>query len=135
MTSDLVSNLNDKCNNIVKIFVFSLFSVSDLKTSALESGSPERSLVRNRSRDSESSEHLNGSLQHQKSSDSGSSSRQRSMSVDDGKKDSVVGEKLIEIEKTETGSVKWSVYKHYLQYVGVLFTCMTILFSVAYQGK
>lgn len=41
--------------------------------------------------------------------------RQRSVSVDEKKGEAAVGEKLIEAEKAETGSVKWDVYKHYLK--------------------
>lgn len=113
-----------------------LFVVSDLRSTATENSTPEHSsILRHRSRDSESSERINGSLQRQKSSDSNRSLRQRSVSVEDGKKDAVVGEKLIEIEKTETGSVKWTVYKHYLKSIGVLLTCATILLNMIFQGK
>lgn len=113
--------------------------VGDLKTPLVDSASPERSLVRHRSHvsesRSESSERLNGSLQRQKSSDSNRSLRQRSVSVDEAKKGSLVGEKLIEIEKTETGSVKWAVYKHYLKSIGIFLTLTTILLNMVFQGK
>lgn len=122
--------------SVTLIFIFcTLFSVGDLKSTATEGSTPERSIIRHRSRDSESSERANGSLQRQKSSDSSRSLRQRSVSVDDGKKDAVVGEKLIEVEKTETGSVKWTVYKHYLKSIGVFLTCTTILLNMIFQGK
>lgn len=68
------------------------------------------------------------------SSDSSNSLRKQSVSVAEGKKDSVVGEKLIEIEETEKGSVKWAVYKHYLQYIGIFFTSTAIVFSLLFQG-
>lgn len=112
-----------------------ILSVGDLRPSATEGNIPERPLLRHRSRDSQSSERANGSLQRQKSTDSGSSLRQRSVSVDDGRKESMVGEKLIEIEKAETGSVKWTVYKHYLKSIGIFLTLATVLLNMLFQGK
>ncbi|XP_026315306.1 multidrug resistance-associated protein 1 isoform X2 [Hyposmocoma kahamanoa] len=41
--------------------------------------------------------------------------------------------KLIEAEKAETGSVKWSVYKHYLMSVGVLASLVTVLMNLVLQ--
>ncbi|XP_063822466.1 multidrug resistance-associated protein 1 isoform X1 [Ostrinia nubilalis] len=41
--------------------------------------------------------------------------------------------KLIETEKTETGSVKWSVYKHYLTSVGVVASIVTVLMNLILQ--
>ncbi|XP_072938928.1 multidrug resistance-associated protein 1 isoform X2 [Epargyreus clarus] len=41
--------------------------------------------------------------------------------------------KLIEAEKTETGSVKWSVYKHYLMSVGMCATTLTVLMNLVLQ--
>ncbi|KAL4706573.1 hypothetical protein ACJJTC_015771, partial [Scirpophaga incertulas] len=41
--------------------------------------------------------------------------------------------KLIEAEKAETGSVKWSVYKHYLMSVGVLASVVTVLMNLILQ--
>lgn len=45
-----------------------------------------------------------------------------------------MGEKLIEVEKMETGNVKWEVYKHYLKSIGLFLTVATILLNVVYQG-
>ncbi|CAH0714292.1 unnamed protein product, partial [Brenthis ino] len=42
-------------------------------------------------------------------------------------------DKLIEVEKTETGSVKWSVYKHYLTSVGVTASAVTVLMNLVLQ--
>lgn len=84
---------------------------------------------------SESSERANGSLQRQMSSDSAKSLRQRSVSLDDSKKGVMAGEKLIEIEKAETGSVKWDVYKHYLKSIGIFLSLATILLNMVFQGK
>ncbi|XP_060803850.1 multidrug resistance-associated protein 1 isoform X3 [Amyelois transitella] len=41
--------------------------------------------------------------------------------------------KLIEAEKTETGSVKWGVYKHYLMSVGVVASAVTVLMNLVLQ--
>ncbi|KAL0880786.1 hypothetical protein ABMA27_001981 [Loxostege sticticalis] len=41
--------------------------------------------------------------------------------------------KLIEAEKTETGSVKWTVYKHYLTSVGVFASVVTVLMNLILQ--
>ncbi|KAM3964279.1 multidrug-Resistance like Protein 1 [Aphomia sociella] len=41
--------------------------------------------------------------------------------------------KLIDAEKTETGSVKWGVYKHYLMSVGVLASVVTVLMNLVLQ--
>ncbi|XP_053612783.1 multidrug resistance-associated protein 1 isoform X6 [Plodia interpunctella] len=41
--------------------------------------------------------------------------------------------KLIEAEKTETGSVKWGVYKHYLMSVGVFASLVTVLMNLVLQ--
>nr|UEO57355.1 ABCC1 [Conogethes punctiferalis] len=41
--------------------------------------------------------------------------------------------KLIEAEKAETGSVKWSVYKHYFMSVGVVASVVTILMNLILQ--
>lgn len=43
-------------------------------------------------------------------------------------------EKLIEQEKSETGSVKWDVYKHYLRSIGMLLSVTTILLNMVFQG-
>ncbi|XP_067009700.2 multidrug resistance-associated protein 1 isoform X3 [Anabrus simplex] len=46
----------------------------------------------------------------------------------------IVGEKLIEIEKAETGSVKWDVYKHYLMSIGLLLSIATIVLNIIFQA-
>ncbi|XP_055685130.1 multidrug resistance-associated protein 1 isoform X4 [Lutzomyia longipalpis] len=43
-------------------------------------------------------------------------------------------EKLIEQEKSETGSVKWEVYKHYLRSIGLLLSVTTIFLNMVFQG-
>ncbi|XP_008197328.2 multidrug resistance-associated protein 1 isoform X6 [Tribolium castaneum] len=97
-----------------------------------------KKLSRHRSRVSESvsetgSDQTSLSLQRQKSVESADKSlRHRSSSVEEAKK--VKGEKLIEVEKAETGSVKWIVYKHYLKSIGVFLTVATILLNMLFQG-
>lgn len=41
---------------------------------------------------------------------------------------------LIEQEKSEVGSVKWHVYKHYLKSIGVLLSLATIALNIVFQG-
>ncbi|XP_014222077.1 multidrug resistance-associated protein 1 isoform X2 [Trichogramma pretiosum] len=79
---------------------------------------------------------LNGSLHRQPSTDSQQSlSPLRSNSVKN--KEEVqykVGEKLIETEKAETGSVKWKVYSHYLKSIGWFLAISTIIMNAIFQG-
>ncbi|XP_044754614.1 multidrug resistance-associated protein 1 isoform X1 [Coccinella septempunctata] len=96
-------------------------------------------LQRHRSRVSESeSEKMNGSLKRQKSSDSGDNNilRKRSSSTTSNtpKKDVKIGEKLIDAEKTETGSVSLDVYKHYLKSIGIFLTIGTIILNMIFQA-
>lgn len=46
----------------------------------------------------------------------------------------VQGEKLIEVEKSETGSVSWQVYKHYLMSIGLFVVLITIVLNMLFQG-
>lgn len=85
--------------------------------------------------ESEGSEKANGSLQRQRSIDSSGKERQRSKSIEDSKSVSKKeGEKLIEAEKSETGSVSWQVYKYYLKSIGFFLTAATILLNMVFQG-
>ncbi|EEB15150.1 multidrug resistance protein, putative [Pediculus humanus corporis] len=43
------------------------------------------------------------------------------------------GEKLIEIEKSEVGSVKWGVYSYYLKSVGIILSVSSIVMNVLFQ--
>lgn len=99
-----------------------------------------RRLSRHRSRVSESHSEcgsdriLNGSLQRQKSTDSTEKSlRHRSSSIEESKNAPTKG-KLIEIEKAETGSVSWDVYKHYLKSIGLFLTFATVFLNMVFQG-
>nr|XP_040235079.1 multidrug resistance-associated protein 1 isoform X2 [Anopheles coluzzii] len=42
--------------------------------------------------------------------------------------------KLIETEKSETGSVKWEVYKHYLKSIGLTLSVATVILNMIFQG-
>lgn len=120
-----------------------LVELSELKSQLGSTVAEEisRKLTRHRSRVSESvsetgSDKMNGSLQRQISTDSAERSlRNRSSSVEvDKEKAEVVGEKLIEVEKAETGSVKWEVYKHYLKSIGLGLTVLTLILNMVFQG-
>lgn len=43
-------------------------------------------------------------------------------------------DKLIEQEKSEVGSVKWEVYKHYLKSIGITLSAVTVLLNIVFQG-
>lgn len=43
-------------------------------------------------------------------------------------------DKLIEQERSEVGSVKWAVYKHYLKSIGVTLAVLTIILNVVFQA-
>ncbi|XP_012271250.1 multidrug resistance-associated protein 1 isoform X2 [Orussus abietinus] len=79
---------------------------------------------------------LNGSLCRQHSTDSqysGSLARVNSLKEKELLQPKV-GEKLIEVEKAETGSVKWRVYAHYLKSIGWFLSISTIFLNAIYQG-
>lgn len=50
------------------------------------------------------------------------------------KPDAKVGQKLIEKEKAETGKVQLSVYGYYIRAIGIMSTCMTVLFYILSQA-
>ncbi|KYM99989.1 Multidrug resistance-associated protein 1 [Cyphomyrmex costatus] len=83
---------------------------------------------------------LNGSLTRQYSTESQQSANymhSNSVSVSkekDAPKPNNVGEKLTEIEKTETGSVKWKVYSHYLKSIGWFLSISTIVMNAVFQS-
>ncbi|XP_076174831.1 multidrug-Resistance like Protein 1 isoform X2 [Ptiloglossa arizonensis] len=79
---------------------------------------------------------LNGSLKRQYSTDSQQSgSYLHSNSLKEKKlKQPKLTEKLIEAEKTETGSVKWRVYSHYFKSIGWFLSISTIIMNAIFQG-
>uniref|UniRef100_A0A182PLM5 Multidrug resistance-associated protein 1 n=1 Tax=Anopheles epiroticus TaxID=199890 RepID=A0A182PLM5_9DIPT len=62
--------------------------------------------------------------------DSNSSLRRRTSE----KVPEVAKTKLIEQEKSETGSVKWEVYKHYLKSIGLTLSVATVILNMIFQG-
>ncbi|XP_021917145.1 multidrug resistance-associated protein 1 isoform X2 [Zootermopsis nevadensis] len=86
---------------------------------------------------------LTGSLNRQHSVESstergGSRHRLNSLDKDTGSNSKFVakpnGDKLIEAEKTETGSVKWHVYTYYLKSIGIFLSGATIFFNLVFQA-
>ncbi|XP_011343424.1 multidrug resistance-associated protein 1 isoform X3 [Ooceraea biroi] len=80
---------------------------------------------------------LNGSLKRQYSTESQQSAsyvHSNSTKEKETSKSNNAGEKLIEVEKTETGSVKWQVYSHYLKSIGWFLSISTIVMNAVFQG-
>ncbi|XP_018048305.1 PREDICTED: multidrug resistance-associated protein 1 isoform X2 [Atta colombica] len=83
---------------------------------------------------------LNGSLTRQYSTESQQSANyvhSNSVSVSkekDASKPNNIGEKLTEVEKAETGSVKWKVYSHYLKSIGWFLSISTIVMNAVFQS-
>ncbi|XP_025986918.1 multidrug resistance-associated protein 1 isoform X4 [Solenopsis invicta] len=81
---------------------------------------------------------LNGSLTRQYSTESQQSvNYMHSNSTKEkeaASKPNNIGEKLIEVEKTETGSVKWKVYSHYLKSIGWFLSISTIVMNAVFQS-
>ncbi|KAG8311147.1 Canalicular multispecific organic anion transporter 1 [Homalodisca vitripennis] len=88
----------------------------------------KQKLARQRSRDSESSTH---SLQRQRSSSESTNPDTKLLTQNHTAKKQ--GDKLIEAEKAETGSVKKHVYMHYLKSVGAVLTLVTIGLNILFQ--
>ncbi|XP_074103395.1 multidrug-Resistance like Protein 1 isoform X2 [Cotesia typhae] len=77
---------------------------------------------------------LNGSLHRQQSIDSQKSvNLMRSTSIKENSLP-IKGEKIIEAEKTETGSVKLRVYAHYLKSIGWFLSVSTIIMNAVFQS-
>nr|CAD7400512.1 unnamed protein product [Timema poppensis] len=80
-----------------------------------------------------------GSFKRQKSVDSSNSVKSyhgdaMKSTEDKSSKAPIVGQKLIEVEKAEIGSVKWPVFSHYLRAIGVFLTASTLIFNAVFQG-
>lgn len=128
----------------VSQFLLFILELDELKHQLSGSHAEEivRQISRARSRVSESvsetgSEKANGSLQRQISTDSADKGglRKRSSSTESSiKKKEMTGEKLIEAEKAETGSVKWEIYKHYLKSIGIFLSLSTIVLNIVFQA-
>ncbi|XP_017881737.1 multidrug resistance-associated protein 1 isoform X2 [Ceratina calcarata] len=101
----------------------------------------QQKLARGKSRTSESQSEsgsiadrrsVNGSLKRQYSTDSQQLNYKsmKELSLTQPK----AGEKLIEVEKTEIGSVKWRVYSYYFKSIGWFLSVMTIVMNAMFQG-
>ncbi|XP_029673301.1 multidrug resistance-associated protein 1 isoform X1 [Formica exsecta] len=80
---------------------------------------------------------LNGSLTRQYSTESQQSANyvhSNSIKEKEAPKSNIIGEKLIETEKAETGSVKWKVYSHYLKSIGWFLSISTIVMNAVFQS-
>ncbi|XP_014486459.1 PREDICTED: multidrug resistance-associated protein 1 isoform X2 [Dinoponera quadriceps] len=80
---------------------------------------------------------LNGSLKRQYSTESQQSANfihSNSIKEKEATKINNTGEKLIEVEKAETGSVKWKVYSHYLVSIGLFLSVATIVMNAIFQA-
>nr|CAD7258793.1 unnamed protein product [Timema shepardi] len=80
-----------------------------------------------------------GSFKRQQSVDSSNSVKSyhgdaMKSTEDKSSKAPIVGQKLIEVEKAEIGSVKWPVFSHYLRAIGVFLTASTLIFNAVFQG-
>lgn len=107
-------------------------------------GKLERAISRSQSEShSETAQSLNGSLnelpaQNFVSRENGI--RKRSFKKEDSNSDIKAPaienkmDKLIEQEKSEVGSVKWDVYKHYLKSIGVKLILLTIFLNLMDKG-
>ncbi|KOX68195.1 Multidrug resistance-associated protein 1 [Melipona quadrifasciata] len=113
--------------------------------STIGSNELQQKLTRGRSRLSESQSEsssiadrrsLNGSLKRQYSTSSQQSGTyENSNNIKETKLlPPKLGEKLIEVEKTETGSVKWRVYSHYFKSIGWFLSILTIIMNAVFQG-
>ncbi|XP_076766694.1 multidrug-Resistance like Protein 1 isoform X1 [Xylocopa sonorina] len=108
--------------------------------STIGSNELQEKLARSKSRTSESQSEsgsivdrksINGSLKRQYSTDSYKNINNiKEMKLTPPK----VGEKLIEVEKTEIGSVKWQVYSHYFKSIGWFLSISTIIMNAMFQG-
>lgn len=104
-------------------------------------GKLERAISRSRSDSNSDGGSVNGSISRQVSQDGSTDGvRKRKGSKQDSETDLKLvksddqKEKLIEQEKSEVGSVKWDVYRHYLKSIGVGVTVITILLNIVFQG-
>jgi ATP-binding cassette subfamily C (CFTR/MRP) protein 1 len=100
----------------------------------------ERAISTTRSRSDSTSSGGSGKLSRQISTSSENELRHRrtsespSKQAEAGKQNGTQQQKLIESEKSETGSVKWDVYKHYLKSIGLLLALATVILNMIFQG-
>lgn len=103
-------------------------------------GKLERAISRSRSESHSETASLNGYISAESTVSNEDGVRRRSVNKHGSNSDlnaekaEVDGQKLIEQEKAEVGSVKWDVYKHYLKSIGVSLTVLTIILNIVYQA-
>lgn len=105
-------------------------------------GKLERAISRSRSESHSETGSMNGSLSRQVSNDGSATDglRKRSPVKRDSESEIKLApadeqkDKLIEQEKSEVGSVKWDVYKHYLKSIGIGLSVATIILNLVFQG-
>ncbi|XP_043270601.1 multidrug resistance-associated protein 1 isoform X1 [Venturia canescens] len=121
--------------SIIKQQLESTMGTTELQTK-LSSARSRGSITHSES--GSANESINGSLRRQQSTESyhsKSESLNRSASVKG--RDSLqpkTGEKIIEAEKAETGSVKLRVYVHYLKSIGWFLSISTIIMNAVFQS-
>lgn len=103
----------------------------------------ERAISTTRARSDSQTSLEKGDLSRQNSTASESGSLRRrtpdkrqseSPQTDGPRKNNEKNQKLIETEKSETGSVKWEVYKHYLKSIGWTLSLATVLLNMIFQS-
>ncbi|XP_055643285.1 multidrug resistance-associated protein 1 isoform X8 [Toxorhynchites rutilus septentrionalis] len=90
-------------------------------------------VISKRSRSGSSSDSGN-ELSRQASEIGGSNSSLRRRTPEKKAPEEEQKNKLIEQEKSETGSVKWEVYKHYLASIGLTLSVATVILNLIFQG-
>ncbi|XP_071455080.1 multidrug resistance-associated protein 1-like [Hetaerina americana] len=75
------------------------------------------------------------SLSRKKSNDTRASGSVQVVKIEsETKRGSILGEKLIEVERAETGMVKLSVYSHYFTFFGIFLSAVTIVMNIVSQA-
>lgn len=104
-------------------------------------GKLERAISRSRSESQSETASINGFVTAESTFSNEDGVRKRSVSKRNSDIDTKENsqnedqkDRLIEQERSEVGSVKWDVYKHYLKSVGVSLTILTIVLNIIYQG-
>lgn len=100
----------------------------------------ERAISTTRSRSDSQSSHGELTRQSSEVSETGSGSLRRRTpekkleSPQKKAQNGTANQKLIETEKSETGSVKWDVYKHYLKSIGWTLSVATVILNMVFQS-
>lgn len=104
-------------------------------------GKLERAISRSRSESQSETASINGYVSAESTFSNEDGVRKRSVpkrnsdgDIKENSQNEEHKDKLIEQERSEVGSVKWDVYKHYLKSVGVSLTILTVILNIIYQG-